>query len=218
MDATTSHSGAERSFLPGLGRLALSPFYDVVHRLARVGGLHAEMIRLADPQPGERVLDVGCGTGNLLLALGRSRPGVDLAGIDPDFSALATAQRKAARAGVPVRWDRGFAEELPHPDGSVDQVLSSLMLHHLDPSAKDELLAEVRRVLCPGGVLVLADVDGDDAGHGHGPFGRRMAHSTRLRDNADIPGRIAAAGLRPDATITHRLPVGQVAITRATRA
>jgi ubiquinone/menaquinone biosynthesis C-methylase UbiE len=217
MSTTTSQSGTERSFIPGLGKLALTPLYDVVHRLARVGGLHEEMIRLADPQPGQRVLDVGCGTGNLLLALGRSRPGVELAGLDPDLTALARAQRKAARAGITVRWDRGFADELPHRDGSVDRVVSSLMLHHLDPPAKDAMLAEVRRVLRPGAVLVLADVDGHDAAHGHGPFGRRMARSELLRDNTDIPGRIAAAGLSPDAPVTHRLRVGQVSIILARR-
>lgn len=67
------------------------------------GGLHAEMIRLADPQPGQWVLDIGYGTGNLLLALGCNHPSVELIGLDPDLAAPARAQRKATRARIAVR-------------------------------------------------------------------------------------------------------------------
>lgn len=214
MDAPTPQPHTERAFVPGLGRLSLTPFYDLVHRLGRVGGLHAEMIRLADPQPGQRLLDIGCATGNLLLAVGRSHPGVELIGIDPDLAALAPAQRKAARAGIAVRWDRGFAEELPYPDGSVDRVLSSLMLHHLEPLAKDATLAEVRRVLRPHGTLVLADLEGNHALHG---LRRLRTPPSQLHDDVDLSGRIAAAGLRPEPPVVHVLRVGRVPIVRAHR-
>jgi ubiquinone/menaquinone biosynthesis C-methylase UbiE len=222
MDATTSHSDTERPYLPGMGKDWLIPLYDVVHRLFRIGRLHAGMVRLASPEPGQRVLDVGCGTGNLLLALGARRPDLDLTGIDPDPLALSRATRKAGRAGTAVRWDRGYADALPYPDGSVDRVFSSLMLHHLDPPAKDAMLAEVRRVLRPGGVLVLADLDGHGQEHGHGrehrPFRRRMQVGRRLRDNAGIPERIAAAGLVPDAPAAFPMRrVGTVAIVRAVK-
>ncbi|MCO1655032.1 class I SAM-dependent methyltransferase [Pseudonocardia humida] len=223
MDATTAHSDTDRPYLPGMGKDILIPFYDVVHRVFRVGRLHAEMVRRAELEPGQRVLDIGCGTGNLLLALGARRPDLDLAGIDPDPKALARATRKARRAGVAVRFDRGFADTLPYPDGSVDRVFSSLMLHHLDPPVKDATLAEVRRVLRPGGALVLADFDGHGQGHGRGhghrrlPFGRRMEVSQRLRENAGIADRIAAAGLVPDEPAPFELRVGTVAIVRAAR-
>jgi ubiquinone/menaquinone biosynthesis C-methylase UbiE len=193
-----------------------------VHRLFRVGRLHAEMVRVASPEHGQRVLDVGCGTGNLLLALGARRRDLDLTGIDPDPKALSRATRKARRAGTTVRWDRGYADALPYPDGSVDRVFSSLMLHHLDPPVKDAMLAEVRRVLRPGGALVLADLDGDGQEHGHGhehrPFRRRMRVSERLRENAGIAERIAAAGLVPDAPVAFAMRrVGTVTIVRAVK-
>ncbi len=212
MSETTSH---EHAFVPGMGRGLLTPFYDVVHRVSGLGGLHAEMIRLAEVAPGQRVLDVGCGTGNLLLALGRGRPDVELVGLDPDARALTRAARKARRAGVAVAWQRGFAQELPHPDGSVDRVFSSLMLHHLDPQAKDALLAEVRRVLRPDGLLVLADIDGHAALHGRGPLHRRMTASALVRDNAGMVGRIAGAGLETEAPLTYRLRLGEITIVRA---
>jgi 2-polyprenyl-3-methyl-5-hydroxy-6-metoxy-1,4-benzoquinol methylase len=217
MDARTAHSDTDRPYVPGLGRGWLTPLYDTVHRLGGVGRLHAEMVRRAGIEPGRRVLDVGCGTGNLLLALGRDRRDLDLAGLDSDPRALSRAARKARRAGLAVRWDRGFADALPQADATVDVVFSSLMLHHLDPPQKAAMLAEVHRVLRPGGVLVLADVDGDMHDHQHGPFRRRMERSDRLRDNADLPGRIAAAGLVPDPAVPVRLRVGTVDVIRAVR-
>jgi ubiquinone/menaquinone biosynthesis C-methylase UbiE len=213
----TSHPAAEPSFIPGLGRAVLTPLYDVVHRLSGLGGMHAEMIGLAEMRTGHRALDVGCGTGNLLLALGRGLPGVELAGLDPDARALARAQRKARRAGVAVAWQRGYAQDLPYPDGSFDRVFSSMMLHHLDPQAKDALLADVRRVLRPDGLLVLADVDGHGAIHGHGPASRRMARSELVRDNEGMAQRVAAAGLTVEPVTTFRLRIGAITIVRGRR-
>jgi ubiquinone/menaquinone biosynthesis C-methylase UbiE len=215
VDGKTSHSAADHSFVPGLGRFALTPVYDLVTRLSGIGGLFTEMIKLADLRSGQRVLDVGCGTGNLLLTLGRSQPGVELAGLDPDARMLTRAQRKASRARVVVAWQRGFAQELPYPDGCIDRVFSSMMLHHLDPETKKALLAEVRRVLRPDGMFVLADVDGHGAIHGHDPMSRRMARSDLVRDNAGMVERVAAAGFRVDPVTTYRLRIGTITIVRA---
>ncbi len=195
-----------------MGGSALTPFYDLMHRFSGLGGVHAEMIRMADVRPGQRVLDIGCGTGNLLLALGRAAPGADLTGLDPDARTLARAARKAHRAGVAVTWRPGFAEELPYPDGALDRMFSSLMLHHLHD--KDALLAEVRRVLRPDGLFVLADIDGHAALDGHGFFRRRMARNEMVRDNAGMVDRVAAAGLAVEPAVEHRLRMGRVTILR----
>ncbi len=204
MTERTSHS---REYVPGMGKHWLLPLYDVVHHVFGLRPIHEEMIRLAGPRRGMRVLDVGCGTGNLLRTTGRKHPDVELTGLDPDPKALARARRKARRAGVAVRLDRGFAQELPYPDGSFDRVFSSLMLHHLDTGSKDALLAEVRRVLRPGGVLVLADAVADGHGHGHG-MKRRM--SEQLRDNVGdaVSRRIAAAGFTVEPTRVLPLRAG----------
>jgi 2-polyprenyl-3-methyl-5-hydroxy-6-metoxy-1,4-benzoquinol methylase len=110
----------------------LLPLYDPFTRLAGIERSHEQLLDRADLRTGQRVLEVGCGTGNLLTALGRRRLGLEAVGIDPDPAALSRARRKAARGKLPIRYDRAFAGELPLPDDAFDRVLSALMLHHLD--------------------------------------------------------------------------------------
>ena len=88
------------------------------------------LVEHADLQPGQRVLEVGCGTGTLLMLITRAQPGLELTGLDPDARALARAKRKADAASVPMRLDRGFSDALPYSDASFDRVFSCFMLHH----------------------------------------------------------------------------------------
>jgi ubiquinone/menaquinone biosynthesis C-methylase UbiE len=183
----------EHDYLPAMGRDRLLPLYDPFTWLLGVPRVHRRLVELAGIEPGHRVLEIGCGTGNLALRAQRMHPDAEVVGIDPDPLALERARRKADRAGLPVRWDRGKAGELPYADESVDRVLSAFMFHHLDDAEKKSALAEVRRVLRPGGQLHLVDV----AGHHHGRVGRRMLRNEHLRDNAGegIPNRMREAGL-----------------------
>ncbi|MFD4637926.1 class I SAM-dependent methyltransferase [Lentzea sp. NPDC058436] len=177
----TEISSQERDYLPGMGKHYLMPLYDVLHRVSGLHTVHREMVELARPQAGHRVLDVGCGTGNLLRAIGKRHRDVELVGIDPDLKMLARAERKLRRAGLEAKLDRGFAQELAFPDASFDRVFSSLMLHHLDSASQAEMLAEVRRLLKPGGLLVLADMTHHGHGgahHGHGAHGIAAAGFT----------------------------------------
>ncbi|MEU1414884.1 methyltransferase domain-containing protein [Streptomyces sp. NPDC046994] len=212
MTQKLSQSRSERDYIPGLGRHFLTPLYDVAHGVFGLHSVHSEMIEQAELRDGQRVLDVGCGTGNLLRATGRRHPSADLVGLDPDPKALTRAERKARRAGLTVRLDRGFAQELPYGDDSFDRVFSSLMLHHLDSTSKDALLAEVRRVLRPDGRLVLADAVLDEQGHHHGhrQVGMRNRMREQLRDNVGdaVAQRIAGAGFTVEPTRTVTLRVG----------
>jgi SAM-dependent methyltransferase len=220
MTDKTSQSHTERDYIPGLGKQFLLPLYDVVHHVFGLRSIHLEMITLAGLRDGQRVLDVGCGTGNLLRSTGKQHRGAELVGLDPDPKALARAGRKARRAGLAIRLDRGFAQELPYPDGSFDRVFSSLMLHHLDSPTKDTLLTEIRRVLRPDGLLILADAVLDEHGHGHGHghgtgLGRRRAKTRgrmreQLRDNVGdaVSQRIAAAGFTVEPTRAMALRIG----------
>jgi SAM-dependent methyltransferase len=214
MHGRTSHSTHDRPYLPGCGLHWLLPFYDPVQRLAGVGGLHDDLIDRAELRPGQRVLDIGCGTGNLLIALGRRHPDVQLAGLDPDPAALRRARRKAARAQVAGSFEVGFAQQLPQPDGSVDRVFSTLMFHHLDGDGQGELLAEIRRVLRPDGLLLFADLDG---GHGRPGFRWHRRHHAPPHATAavDVDAAMMAAGLRPAPPVAHPLRFGGVSIIKA---
>lgn len=113
---------------------------------------------LAQLQPGEAVLDVGCGTGTLAL-VAKERVGATgrVTGIDPSAQLLARARRKATRRSLEINFQPGVIEQLPFPDQSFDVVLSTLMMHHLPDDLKRQGLAEIARVLKPGGRLLVVD-------------------------------------------------------------
>jgi ubiquinone/menaquinone biosynthesis C-methylase UbiE len=113
---------------------------------------------LAQLQPGDAVLDVGCGTGTLALEVARrvGRAG-RVAGIDPSPQQIARARAKAARRNAPIEFQIGVIEQLAFPDRTFDVVFSTLMMHHLPAPLKRQGLAEIARVLKPGGRLVIAD-------------------------------------------------------------
>lgn len=115
-------------------------------------------VTLALIQPGEKILDVGCGTGDLSIAARkRAGPTAQVFGIDAAPEMVNVARRKAARMGMEVDFRVGLVEALDFPAGSFDVVLSSLMMHHLPDDLKVLALAEIRRVLKPGGRLLVLD-------------------------------------------------------------
>ena len=137
-----------------------APYYDFMVNVTSLG--HAGMLRRmtvdnAQIHPGDSVLDVGCGTGEVaLLASTRTQAG-RVHGIDPAPEMIAVAKGKAARKRLDVDFRVGVIEALPFPDASLDVVTSSLMMHHLPEELKARGLAEVYRVLKPGGRLLIAD-------------------------------------------------------------
>jgi SAM-dependent methyltransferase len=149
---------AERRFVPALGFHWLTALYDPLLALTtRERDLKQQLLARAGLVSGMRVLDVGCGTGTLALWAKQSRPDAWIHGIDADSRVLATARRKAQRAGVEVHFEQAFSDALPFPDASFDCVLSSLFFHHLRTESKRETLREILRVLRPGGVLHVLD-------------------------------------------------------------
>jgi len=102
------------------------------------------------------VLDIGCGTGRLLNQLGAALPSAALVGLD-----RSAGMAEAARRLRPGLWiERGTAEALPHPDGCFDAIVTTISFHHW--SDKVAALAEVFRVLRPGGLFALTDISVDD--------------------------------------------------------
>jgi ubiquinone/menaquinone biosynthesis C-methylase UbiE len=120
--------------------------------------LRHKTVNQAHIQPGEHVLDVGCGTGTLAIEVSlRVGSAGRVAGVDPGTQQIARARSKAARRNLPIDFQIGVIERLPFPDQTFDVVLSTLMMHHLPDSLKRQGLSEIARVLKPGGRLVIAD-------------------------------------------------------------
>jgi demethylmenaquinone methyltransferase/2-methoxy-6-polyprenyl-1,4-benzoquinol methylase/phosphoethanolamine N-methyltransferase len=137
-----------------------APYYDFAVHISTLGQarrLRKLTVDQALIQPGDTVLDVGCGTGEVtLLAKVRAKDG-NVYGIDPAPEMIAVARRKAVRKGLDIDFRVGVIESLPFPDASIDVVTSSLMMHHLPERLKMRGLAEIYRVLKPGGRLLIAD-------------------------------------------------------------
>ncbi len=194
-----------RTYLPAAGYDWILPLYDPFVKLLGGDRARKALVDQADIRPGHRVLDIGCGTGTLVVLVKRLHPDVEVVGLDPDPRALFSARRKAYRAKVAVQLDRGFSDELPYPEASFDRVFSSFMLHHLQPEEKEGTLREVRRVLKPGGFLHLLDFGGSQAPD-EGLLARWLHAHHRVRDNFE--GRIltlmSQAGLADPKEIDHR--------------
>jgi ubiquinone/menaquinone biosynthesis C-methylase UbiE len=133
-------------------------FHDTFSFRGKFRELRQRTANLARLQPGDAVLDVGCGTGTLAMEVARrvGRAG-RVTGIDPGTQQIARARAKAARRHVPIEFQIGVIEQLPFPDQTFDVVFSTLMMHHVPASLKRQGLAEIARVLKPGGRLVIAD-------------------------------------------------------------
>jgi ubiquinone/menaquinone biosynthesis C-methylase UbiE len=177
-------SEASRTFVPAAGRNWTLPLYDPLVRLMGGGSAMAALLEQADLEAGQRVLDVGCGTGTLAIMTKRLHTAVEVFGLDPDPQALARARRKAERGAVVVHFDLGFGDDLPYPDASFHHVFSSLMFHHLPAQEKVVTLRDIRRVLRPGGSLHLLDFEGPEAAT-EGLLPRLLHSSRRLEDNAE---------------------------------
>ncbi|MCL5958396.1 MAG: class I SAM-dependent methyltransferase [Chloroflexi bacterium] len=147
-----------RRFTPALAFDLLTPLYDRVNDLLGFGKPFMRRVAdLANVGGGEIVLDVGGGTGSLLLEMLSRNPRLEFVGMDPDRKTLQVAQGKFRRAGVDGSLVQGEAQELPFCPCSVDLVTSTLIFHHLPTGVKQRAIEEIRRVLRPGGRFILAD-------------------------------------------------------------
>jgi SAM-dependent methyltransferase len=185
---------------------------DERRRAAALGGGEEGQVRAHAPKGAE-------GLQHGQLQLHRRHPDARLTGLDPDPHALARARAKAAREGAAVEWQQGFGDALPFADGAFDRVVSSLVFHHLTHDGRRATLAEIARVLAPGGRLLVLDF-----GPPHGALDRLLLHlfhrDDRLDDNlaGRIPALMADAGLvEPREVARMRSAFGSLAIWEASK-
>jgi ubiquinone/menaquinone biosynthesis C-methylase UbiE len=211
--------GRPAGYVPAAGQDWLLPLYDPFLRwVMREGVFKTRLVREARIAPGQRVLDLGCGTATLTLLVERLHPDARVTGVDGDPKVLEIARRKVEAAGSRIGLDRGLAYELQYPDASFDRVLSSMVFHHLTPQHKLQTLREVARVLAPGGSLHVVDFGPTT------PLRERLMglfeHGQNVRDS--LEGRLVdlmrEAGFY-DATETgrHRSPLVSLSFHRGSK-
>ena len=188
----------EQRYVPANGRFLPTSIYDrSIAITMREGAWRPRLVReVLEGEPAE-VLDLGCGSGTLAIAIAR-RAG--RASGDGDRRGSRDPRHRACQAGgrATSSASRGWRTSLPFEDASFDRVVTSLLLHHLDPPVKRAALGEAHRVLRPGGRLHVADF-----GRSQDPLMRLLFAGLQVLDGfsntADhpagrLPGMIADAG------------------------
>ena len=211
-------------YVPALGRHEFTKAYDLMIALmTRERRWRRALLALVAPEPGETILDVGCGTGTLAIMLKRQAPAAQVVGVDPDNAVLQIASAKGKAAGVEVDWRHGLGDQLPTiaPRG-LDKVVSSLVLHQCDLPVKSSILAAAYEVLRPGGALFIADY-----GRQRTPLMRLLFRQVQALDgfertqpNADgvLPALMRGVGFaNVEEVSVIPTPTGSVSIYRAER-
>ena len=207
----------ERQYIPAAGSDWLLPFYDIFTKLLGVETAHRRLLEQAAIRPGYRVLEIGCGTGNLTILAKRLYPSADILGIDPDPQALSRAREKAHRAGLFIEFHQAFSEQLSFSDASFDRVLSAFMFHHIQPASKLPALRQICRVLKPGGSLHLVDFqEGEHPRGGHLAFVPHPHKESRF--HYAIPHLLREAGFADPTEVAHQATIiGRIAYYIAIR-
>lgn len=149
--------------------------------------------RLIGPLQGKRILDVGCGTGRGVVDFVATAKLT--VGVDASQDMLLTAARKVeGRSGVGLV--RSYAQALPFPTNSFDVVTSLNFLHLFSLQTQKDMIAEMKRVVQPGGVVVL---EFDNAIHG---LGLGLLKRWTGRERGSLPGEIRQV-IGPDCQVTH---------------
>ena len=149
---------AARRYVPGLAFHALTPLYDRVLRVIfDEAGLKGRLLDQAALAAGQRVLDLGCGTGTLLRLIHEREPGAGAFGVDGDSRMVGRARAKLHTAGATPHVVVALAQEMPLAARSFDRILSTLFFHHLPTATKPAVLQEAFRVLRPRGELHVMD-------------------------------------------------------------
>jgi ubiquinone/menaquinone biosynthesis C-methylase UbiE len=187
MSHTVSHTHHDEGLL-----IHWAARYDLLVQALTLGGarrLRRRMADAAEVKPGDAVLDVGCGTGDLALVLAeRVGPGGTVSGIDASPEMIARARQKARRQGASIDFRNEPVQALSFPDHVFDRVVSSLAFHHFPADIKPQALANIARVLKAGGQVCIIDAMPVSSPHA----GSGMA--ARLTSMYDLAEMLRAAG------------------------
>lgn len=146
-----------QTFTPAAGRFLPTSAYDrLLALLTREARWRSALLEAIAPAPGERILDVGCGTGSLAILIKQAAPDTMVVGLDPDEVARCIAWKKAGEAGVGIEWESGFARDAGNY-GQFDKVVSSLVFHQVPVAEKRVDLAAMFAATKSGGTMIVCD-------------------------------------------------------------
>ena len=215
-----------QSFTPAAGNPKYTKYYDrVIALLTREDRWRSAAIAQLALQPGDTVVDIGCGTASLAIRIKQDQPGARVIGVDPDPEVLALARDKVRRAGVEVEFVQGMGDktvELVGP-GTADKVVSSLVLHQCPVPMKAAIIGNMFTLLRPGGTLVIADFGVQRGALMRLGFRMVVQFADGKQDtqpNADgiLPRLIEQAGFADAAEVSvTRTASGSISVYRATR-
>lgn len=145
-------------YLPALRYRWLTHLYDpIMTLLLKERQFKEHLVDALDLRPGQRVLDVGCGTGTLTILIERACRDACVLGLDGDAQILRIAKRKATVAKAKVQFLQALAADMPFASHSFDRIASSLLFHHLTSDGKRRGLRDIHRTLSPRGKLCIVD-------------------------------------------------------------
>jgi ubiquinone/menaquinone biosynthesis C-methylase UbiE len=186
----SDHSASADSVTIGTPRI-----YEAFTRLMFLGrrrGIYRRLVAASGAKPGDRVIDVGCGTGYFSCLLGTTVGSTGaVVGIDAAPEMVEYAARHA-RGSANCDFKVGTAESLPVASGTADIVVSALVLHHLPAGVQSAAASEMRRVLRAGGTALIADVEVTEPGFGTRLL-LRVTGLSRMRRHAPSLGPLLAA-------------------------
>jgi len=147
----------EAEFTPAAGRFLPTSAYDrLLVLLTREATWRARLLAALGPKPGERILDVGSGTGSFAILIKQMEPQAIVVGLDPDPDARRIAAAKAEAAGVEIEWLAGFARDAAN-FGLFDKIVSSLVFHQVPLAEKSAGIEAMFKAARPGGRILIAD-------------------------------------------------------------
>ncbi|AJA11770.1 methylase involved in ubiquinone/menaquinone biosynthesis (plasmid) [Sphingopyxis fribergensis] len=214
----TDKKPQDQDYVPPLGRHGLTDQYDrAIALMTREKRWRSELIRRLPPSGGARIVDIGCGTGTLAIAIKQAFPDSEVIGIDPDRPALDLARGKAEAAGVAVQWEQAMGDRADDIVGSCDVIVSSLVFHQCAIETKQAIADAMFRALRSGGLMFVADY-----GLQRSLLMRTLFRQVQLLDGFDktepsakgcMPGIFVAAGF---AEVTEakviQTPTGSISI------
>lgn len=214
------------SFTPAAGVHWLTPYYDFgLAALTRERRWREALVAQVQPSPDDVIVDLGCGTGSLLVRLAAAEPKARLIGLDPDPAVLRRARAKLDRTGARAELIQGFGRDAGRllEGRGVTKVVSSLVFHQVPMAEKSAALNAAYSVLASGGALHIADYGLQRTALMRGLFRATVQNLDGVRDTqpqADgiLPDLIRRAGFVDVAeTQVIPTPTGSISLFRGVR-